>query len=192
MQGAFREHRMMLERCGVQSVEVRYPQDLDQLDGLILPGGESTTISRLLHERGLFGEIKTRIQDGLATFGTCAGMILLAKEVWGEAPGTLEAMDLVVRRNAYGRQVDSFEVDLEVPALGPEPLRAVFIRAPVVERVGDGVAVLASFKDRPVLVRQGRWLACTFHPELTPDLRVHRYFLRMVAGENRVAPDKPL
>jgi len=183
---------MMLERCGVQSVEVRYPQDLDQLDGLILPGGESTTISRLLHERGLFGEIKTRIQDGLATFGTCAGMILLAKEVWGEAPGTLEAMDLVVRRNAYGRQVDSFEVDLEVPALGPEPLRAVFIRAPVVERVGDGVAVLASFKDRPVLVRQGRWLACTFHPELTPDLRVHRYFLRMVAGENRVAPDKPL
>jgi 5'-phosphate synthase pdxT subunit len=122
--------------------------------------------------------------DGLAAFGTCAGMVLLAKEVVGPAPATLGVMDLTVRRNAYGRQVDSFEVDLEAPVLGPEPLRAVFIRAPWVERVGEGVEVLVAFRGQPVLVRQGRWLASAFHPELTPDLRLHQYFLKMVAGEN--------
>ncbi|MGB9887887.1 MAG: pyridoxal 5'-phosphate synthase glutaminase subunit PdxT [Moorellales bacterium] len=184
MQGAFREHRLALERCGAEAVEVRYPQDLENLDGLIIPGGESTTISYLLQRRELFDPLKDRLLDGLAAFGTCAGLVLLAREVAGPAPATLGVMDLTVRRNAYGRQVDSFEADITAPALGPEPLRAVFIRAPRVERVGEGVEVLASFRDRPVLVRQGRWLASAFHPELTSDLRLHRYFLKMISGQN--------
>lgn len=182
MQGAFREHRIMLERLGAEVREVRRREDLEGLDGLIIPGGESTTISYLLQRTNLFEALREKILGGLAAYGTCAGMVLLAREVVGGTPPTLGAMDIVVRRNAYGRQVDSFEADVEIPVLGPEPLRAVFIRAPYIEKSGDGVEVLATYAGRPVLARQGNCLASSFHPELTTDLRLHRYFLEMAAN----------
>ena len=185
MQGDFREHRAMLGRCGAESIEVRRPADLHAIDGLIIPGGESTTISHLLQEGGLFEGLRERILAGLPVYGTCAGAILLAKEVVGRAPCTLAVMDITVRRNAYGRQVDSFEADIEVPALGPDPVRAVFIRAPYIERVGQGVEVLGSYGGRPVLVRQDNCLVSTFHPELTLDTRLHRYFLSMVLAREQ-------
>lgn len=180
MQGAFREHRLALERCGAAVREVRTRGDLEGLDALVIPGGESTAISLLLRRGELFDALRERIASGLATYGTCAGVILLAKEVLGNGLKTLGLMDLAVRRNAYGRQVDSFEVSLAIPLLGPEPFRAVFIRAPRIERVGSGVEVLAMYDGRPVLVRQGNCLVSCFHPELTADLRLHRYFLENV------------
>lgn len=182
MQGAFREHRIMLERLGAEVKEVRRREDLEGLGGLIIPGGESTTISYLLQRTNLFDALREKILGGLAAYGTCAGMVLLAREVVGGTPPTLGAMDIVVRRNAYGRQVDSFEADVEIPVLGPEPLRAVFIRAPYIEKAGDGVEVLATYAGRPVLAKQGNCLASSFHPELTTDLRLHRYFLEMAAN----------
>lgn len=181
MQGAFREHRIMLERLGAEVREVRRREELEHLHGLIIPGGESTTISQLLRQTDLFDVLREEIQGGLPVFGTCAGMVLLAKEVVGDFPPTLGVMDIVVRRNAFGRQVESFEADVEVPALGPEPVHAVFIRAPYIERAGTGVEVLATYAGRPVLARQGNCLASAFHPELTTDLRLHKYFLAMVS-----------
>lgn len=186
LQGDFREHRMMLHDCGVKTVLVRRPEELDGLAGLVIPGGESTAIGRLMDERGLLEPVRDRVRAGMGVFGTCAGLVLLARDVLGAAdlggrPQPLLAlMDVTVRRNAYGRQRESFEVDLPVPALGPEPVRAVFIRAPYVERVGPGVQVLASLEGHPVLVREGRLLAAAFHPELTDDPRLHRYFLEQV------------
>lgn len=182
MQGAFREHRLALENVGAEVREVRKAADLDGLDGVVIPGGESTAISYLLRQAHLFEALQERIAGGLGALGTCAGMVLLAKEVVGNYPPTLGVMDITVRRNAYGRQVESFEVDVAVPVLGPEPLRAVFIRAPFVERTGGGVEVLATHGGRPVIVRQNNCLASAFHPELTPDRRLHRYFLGMLAG----------
>lgn len=178
LQGDFREHLRVLERLGVSSRDVRKPGDLDGLDGLILPGGESTTIARLLKESGLWDELRKRGQSGLPLYGTCAGLILLAKEILEDRPEGLGLLDITVDRNAYGRQVDSFEADLEIRDIGP--FHAVFIRAPKVIRRGPDVDVLAEYDDSPVLIRQGRILASTFHPELTDDTRVHEYFLQLV------------
>jgi len=180
IQGDVIEHRAVLRRLGVEEVEVRSPRDLADLDGLILPGGESTTIGKLMVRYGLDRAIPDQAGRGMAIYGTCAGMILLARRAAGGEPPLLRLMDISVIRNAYGRQVDSFEADLDIPVLGPPPLRAVFIRAPVLDHVGPGVEVLASLDGRPMLAREGRLLASSFHPELAPDDRVHRYFLSMV------------
>lgn len=185
VQGAFREHRVALEQCGCQTVEVRLPQHLRGLDALILPGGESTAIGKLLQEYGLLEPLASLGRDGFPIYGTCAGMVLLARAVTGgRASGQplLGLMDILVRRNAFGRQRESFEADLSIPVLGDSPYRGVFIRAPYVEEVGEGVEVLATFMDKPVMVRQGALLATAFHPELTTDLRLHGYFLHQVAG----------
>ena len=182
VQGAFIEHEKILTRIGVEPVEVRLPEHLEGLDGLIIPGGESTTIGKVAQEWELLDPIRAFAQLGRPLWGTCAGMILMAKEVSDSMPGQplLRLMDVTVRRNAFGRQVDSFEADLEVPALGEPPFHAVFIRAPLIERVGDGVEVLAQLDDGTVVAaRQGNLLATSFHPELTDDDRFHRYFLSL-------------
>jgi 5'-phosphate synthase pdxT subunit len=175
VQGNFREHVAMLRRLGAQAVEVRKPEELDGLDGLVMPGGESTAIGRLIEVYGLEGAIRAFDRP---IFGTCAGLIMLDRE-------HLDLVDLSVRRNAYGRQVASFEADLEL-AGEDEPLRGVFIRAPRVEATGPEVEVLAEHDGEPVLVRQGRFLAATFHPELTDDTRVHELFLEAVMEEANV------
>ena len=181
LQGDFREHREMLERMGAAAPEVRLPQELSILDGLIIPGGESTTIVRLMHSAGLLAPLRQLAADGFPIWGTCAGMILLARRLDTTGIPALEAMDIAVRRNAFGRQVDSFEADLRIPAVGDSPFHAVFIRAPIIEAVGPGVEVLARLHDgTPVAVRQGRLLATAFHPELTADDRLHRLFLESV------------
>jgi pyridoxal 5'-phosphate synthase pdxT subunit len=180
LQGDVIEHVKMLQRLGVEAVEVRTPEDLAKVDALIIPGGESTTIGKLAVEYGLDRAIPARVKAGMPVYGTCAGMIALSTEARGGEPPLLRLMDITVRRNAYGRQVDSFETDVKIPALGPAPLHAIFIRAPVIERVGPGVEVLASLDGRPILVRQGNMLVSAFHPELTEDGRVHRYFVDML------------
>ena len=180
IQGDVIEHRAILRGLGVEHVEVRVPDDLSGVGGLILPGGESTTIGKLMVRYGLDRAIPDAVKQGMAVYGTCAGMILMARQASGGEPPLLHLMDIAVARNAYGRQVDSFETDLDVPVFGPPPLHAVFIRAPVVEDVGRGVEVLASLNGRPVLARQGRLLVSSFHPELAPDDRVHRYFLGLI------------
>lgn len=182
LQGAFREHKWALERLGVSAPLVLKAADLAAIDALIIPGGESTTIGRLLNVFGLMEPLLARVAAGLPVFGTCAGMVLLAREIEGSAQPRLGVMDVTVRRNAFGRQVDSFEIDLMVSVLGPPPFRGVFIRAPYITQVGPGVEVLASLAEKVILVRQGRLLAASFHPELTDDLRLHRYFVVDVAG----------
>jgi 5'-phosphate synthase pdxT subunit len=182
LQGAFREHREALDALGLSSVEVRTPEQLAGVDGLILPGGESTTVGRLLSTSDLLEPLRTRLAAGMPTFGTCAGLILLARGVLdGRADQpSLDALDATVRRNAYGTQAESFEADLAIEGISDAPFRGVFIRAPVVESVGDDVEVLAVHADRPVLLRQGTIWASTFHPELSGDLRVHDLFLHEV------------
>jgi pyridoxal 5'-phosphate synthase pdxT subunit len=183
LQGDFREHREVLERMGVRAPEVRLPGDLEGLHGLIIPGGESTAIIRLMRASHLLEPLRRLAADGFPMWGTCAGMILLAKRLDSTGIPGLEAMDIAVRRNAFGRQVDSFEAALPVPTLGDHPFHAVFIRAPVIEGVGPGVEVLARLPDAsPVAARQGRLLATAFHPELTSDDRFHRFFLGQIAG----------
>ncbi len=179
LQGASRRHAEALAALGAHPVEVRTPEDLSGVEGLVLPGGESTTMSRLLALSGLFDPIAERLAAGMPAFGTCAGLILLAGEVLDGRPDqrSLGILDVAVRRNAFGRQVDSFETDLSVDGLGGGAFPAVFIRAPVVERVGEGVDVLASVGSHPVLCRQGPVLAAAFHPELSDDLRLHELFL---------------
>jgi len=175
------EHLAALAELGVSTRRVKRPGDLDWLDGLVIPGGESTTIGRLMQWHGLLDEVRARAAAGrLAVYGTCAGMILLAKEIEESDQARLGLMDIAVRRNAYGRQVDSFETEVEVPSWGGPPLPAVFIRAPAVTRVWGEARVLAWLDDTPVLVEQGPLLASSFHPELTEDRRVHRYFLEEV------------
>jgi len=180
LQGDFLEHVAVLRKQGVEALEVRNLKELEQVDALIIPGGESTTIARLLDVYKLREPVQKLAQQGKPIWGTCAGMILLAKEITEDRPQPLGLMDITVTRNAFGRQVDSFEADLPVDGLGSEPFRAVFIRAPVVRRVGKSVKVLAQLPDgRPVAVRQGNLLATAFHPELTSDPRFHHYFLSM-------------
>ena len=180
MQGAFAEHRQALERVGAEPVDVRLPQHLEELDGLIIPGGESTTIGQVAEEWGLIGPIRAFAASGRPVWGTCAGMILMAKQVLDGVPGQplLRLMDIAARRHAFGRQVDSFEMDLAVPVLGEPPYHAVFIRAPLIAQVGADVDVLAQLDDgRAVAARQGNLLVTAFHPELTADDRFHRYFV---------------
>ena len=183
-QGAFAEHISVLHRLEVESVPVRLPRELKGLDGLILPGGESTSISKLMLEYKLMSEIGALARDGLPIFGTCAGMILLAKKVPGLYLEPLDLMDITVRRNAFGRQRESFEIELLIPVLGKDPFPGVFIRAPAIEQVNSKVEILAKLADGTgVAARQGKLLASTFHPELTDDLRFHQYFLDIVAGK---------
>ena len=182
LQGAFARHIEALAALGAHADEVRRPEDLVGVDAVVLPGGESTTLSRLLETSGLFDALGERLADGLPVLGTCAGMILLASEVLDGRPDQrfFSAIDVAVRRNAFGRQVDSFEADLAIEGLRGGDFPAVFIRAPVVERVGEGVEVLACVPgdgDRPVLCRQGPVLVAAFHPELSGDLRLHQKFL---------------
>ena len=181
LQGAFQAHQQRLSELAVESRQVRQTNDLARVDALVMPGGESTTMSKLLVSSGLFDDIADRINDGMPVLGTCAGMILLSTEVLDGRPDqrSFGAIDISVRRNGYGRQVDSFETDLEVPSLGEgtQPFHGVFIRAPKVERVGDGVDVLASYHGSPVLLRQKNVTVASFHPELSNDHRLHQEFI---------------
>jgi 5'-phosphate synthase pdxT subunit len=186
LQGDTREHLAALTEAGAQASTVRRRSELDAVDALVIPGGESTTMSLLLREFDLLEPLRQRLADGMPAYGSCAGMILLAAEILDAgAPGreaeALGAIDMTVRRNAFGRQVDSFEGDIDVVGL-TEPVRAVFIRAPWVERVGPEVEVLARAGDHVVAVRQGPVLATAFHPEMTGDRRVHKLFVDMVTG----------
>ena len=185
------EHMAVLRRLGVEAVPVRLSAEFKGLSALVIPGGESTTIGKLMRDYSLVDELRKLISKGFPIMGTCAGMILLAKQVQGLKQHTLEAMDIEVRRNAFGRQVDSFETALEIPVLGQPPFPAVFIRAPWIEKVGEGVEVLASLPDgTAVAVRQGNLIATAFHPELTEDLRLHDYFLSIVNGHSKTNADE--
>jgi 5'-phosphate synthase pdxT subunit len=179
LQGASRRHAEALAALGAHAVEVRTPEDLTGVEGLVLPGGESTTMSKLLDISGLFEPVAERLRAGMPAFGTCAGLILLATDILDGRPDqrSFSALDVAVRRNAFGRQVDSFETDLDVAGVHGGSFPAVFIRAPAIERVGEGVEVLASVGGRPVLCRQGAVMAAAFHPELSGDLRLHERFL---------------
>jgi pyridoxal 5'-phosphate synthase pdxT subunit len=204
LQGDVREHVRMVRQLGASPVEVKRPGDLDDVEGLVLPGGESTTMSMLLESSELFEPLSALIRGGLPVLGTCAGMILLAKEVVGGRPDQrgFAAIDISVRRNGFGRQAESFEADLDIEALGPPPMRAVFIRAPYVEKVGSSVEVLASVRgggdaggdagggsggqsggEHPVLCREGRITVAAFHPELAGDARLHQLLLSDVRGD---------
>ena len=183
LQGDVREHVRVLGELGADVLTVRRTSELDACDGLVIPGGESTTMAKLARTFDLFEPIRQRIKDGMPVFGTCAGMILLADRILDGAAGqeTIGGLDVTVRRNAFGRQVDSFEEDLAVAGV-EEPIHAVFIRAPWVERAGPGVEVLAEVAGHPVAVRQGGLLATSFHPEVGGGRRIHGLFLDMVAG----------
>jgi 5'-phosphate synthase pdxT subunit len=181
VQGAVREHVRAITDIGAEAVEVRLPRDLVDLDALILPGGESTTMRRLIDEYGLREPIAAMARGGAPMLGTCAGMILLSRRITDGDEPVFRLLDVDVRRNGYGRQLDSFEADLDVPALGDEPLHGIFIRAPILADVGPAVEVLARDPDgNPVAVRQGQVLATAFHPELTDDRRMHRLLLEMI------------
>ena len=188
LQGDVREHRAMLERAGARTLAVRRPAELDEVDGIVMPGGESTTMSKLARVFDLFDPLSARLREGLPAFGTCAGMIMLADRIEGGVTGqeTFGGLDVVVRRNAFGRQVDSFEADLDLDLEGaPEPFHALFIRAPWVEKVGADVNVVATVATgtavgRIVAVRQGSLLATSFHPEITGDHRFHALFVDLV------------
>ncbi len=181
----------MLRGIGVEAVEVRLPQELGAVDGLIIPGGESTTIGKIAVRYGLIEPIREMVTQGKPVWGTCAGMIVLAKDVGRKQP-LVGVMDVQVKRNAFGRQVDSFETDLEIPALAhgtDQPFHAIFIRAPLMESVGDGVEVLATLTDGTIVAaRQNNLLATSFHPELTHDARFHQYFMSLVNNEYSVTP----
>lgn len=179
LQGAFREHVKMLRGCGVEGLEVRLPFQLEGIDGLIIPGGESTTITKLMLEYDFPERIKVFAESGRPILGTCAGLIVLSNKINGQKQKLLNLIDLDVTRNAYGRQIFSREVDLFMPFLGVEPFRAVFIRAPVIMKAGKKVKALATYQDRVVVARQKNILVSSFHPELTGDLRMHRYFLEI-------------
>lgn len=188
IQGDFEAHAKMLDRLGVKHSYVRRPEDLDHIAGVILPGGESTTHLKVMTEEGLFGALKQFAEAGGAFFGTCAGTILLAREVHGPSQPSLGLLNVSVLRNGYGRQLAS-DVHMSPSKLRNEPLEMVFIRAPIIESVGKGVEILAEDAGHPVLVRQGRILASTFHPELTSDTAVHDYFLGLLT--NGSSPDHP-
>jgi 5'-phosphate synthase pdxT subunit len=183
LQGAVAEHIQMLSTLGAEAVPVRLPSELDGLDALIIPGGESTTISKLLSDYGLMKPIRRLAKKGFPIFGTCAGLVLLAKKAPNLQMESISVMDIEVERNAFGRQVDSFEADLKIPALHNGTFHGIFIRAPTIEKAERGVEVLCQLNGKPVAVRQGKLLACTFHPELTDDLRLHKYFIDIVTGE---------
>ena len=181
LQGAFEEHLSCLDRLKVKAFEVRLPEEFDGLNGLVIPGGESTTMARLMRDYGLTAPLRKLIRNGFPVMGTCAGMIVLSHKITDVGAPTLNVMDIRVHRNGFGRQIDSFETMLSIPVIGEAPFHAVFIRAPFIEHVGDGVKVLARLSDgTAVAARQGNILALSFHPELTADLRLHAYFLEIV------------
>ena len=183
LQGAFVEHIAILNQLKVEALPVRLPQELVGLDGLVIPGGESTTINKLMLDYNLIGEIRNLAKHGLPVFGTCAGMILLANKVTGLDMESIGVINMTVRRNAFGRQKDSFENELSMPVLGEKPFLGIFIRAPVIERTNSEVEILARLADGTgVAARQGRLLVSAFHPELTNDLRFHQYFLDIGRG----------
>ena len=178
LQGDFREHLDTFQRLGTDAVDVRRPEQLDDVDALVIPGGESTTIGKLALLYGFLPKLTQRVADGMSVWGTCAGAIFIARDVPGHPHPLAELMDITVRRNAFGRQLDSFEADLEVPVLGAVPFHAVFIRAPLIESVGTGVEVLSTLENGTIVAaRQGNLLATSFHPELTHDGRFHEYVL---------------
>ncbi|MGI5163029.1 pyridoxal 5'-phosphate synthase glutaminase subunit PdxT [Spirillospora sp. CA-253888] len=187
LQGDVREHSRALEGAGARTLKVRRPEELEQIDGLVIPGGESTAMWKLARAFDLLEPLRKRIEAGLPAYGSCAGMIMLADRIRDGVPGqeTVGGIDMTVRRNAFGRQVDSFEAEVPLTGMGDTPYHAVFIRAPWVESVGDGVEVLGRADGGPnvgriVAVRQGRLMATSFHPELTGDFRVHHYFADLV------------
>ena len=183
VQGDFLEHRQALGRLGIDAPEIRLPHQLDDIDGLIIPGGESTTIVQLIDIYRFRDALVRRSHEGMAIWGTCAGMIVIADRLTDKRPEPLRLMDIEVSRNAFGRQVDSFEADIEFEDIEGAPFHCVFIRVPVVNSVGKSVKVLAALDDgRPIAVRQGNMLATAFHPELTGDPRIHELFARMVEG----------
>ncbi len=182
LQGTFIEHIGILRQLGVEAPPIRLPHELNTLDGLIIPGGESTTMLRLMESFGLIQPIREMARDGLPIWGTCAGMVLLAKSISNYEMETLGLMDMEIRRNAFGSQIDSFEVDLEIPIVGEEPFHAIFIRAPIIKEAEPGVKILSRLPDGTIVAaRQNRLLACAFHPEFTDDLRFHSYFLSMIS-----------
>jgi 5'-phosphate synthase pdxT subunit len=183
VQGAFAEHIAVLRKLKAEALPVRLPLELISLDGLIIPGGESTVISRLIRDYDLNDQIKKLAASGLPILGTCAGLIILAKELSDSKMQTLGLMDLVVRRNAFGRQRESFEAELSIPALGEKPFPGVFIRAPIIEQANGNVAVLTRLNDGTIVAaRQEKLIATAFHPELTDDLRLHKYFVDIVSN----------
>lgn len=193
LQGAFQRHIEVLGRCGVNAISVRTADELAQVSGLIIPGGESTTVGKLMARYGLDKQIAEAAHQGMPVYGTCTGLILLAKEIVGSDQPRLGLMDVTVLRNAFGRQVDSFETDIDIDEIGPPPMRAVFIRAPYVVEVRNVARVLARCDGKIVLVRQGNLLGGAFHPELTDDSRLHEYFIGMVreslAAESVAGPE---
>jgi 5'-phosphate synthase pdxT subunit len=189
LQGDVVEHLAMLERCGSGALAVKSRDDLDLVDALIIPGGESTTVIRLLQRFALVAPIVERTRAGMPVWGTCMGMIVAAHDVAGMEQKTLDLIDITVRRNAFGRQIASAEVPLTIPVLGEQPFPAVFIRAPWIERAGPAVDVLATYEGYGVFVRQDNVIATSFHPELTGDGRVHEYFVRMIAlNRHEISP----
>ena len=178
LQGDFREHIEMIERCKADAVSIKSGSDLNGVDGLIIPGGESTAIGNLMQRNGLDKEIIKKHQNGMAVYGTCAGAILLSKNIVGSEQPRLNLLDISVKRNDYGRQIDSFETELSIEKIGK--FKGIFIRAPVIEKVNNGVKILSKFENNPVLIQKNNILASTFHPELTNDKRVHEYFVEMV------------
>jgi pyridoxal 5''-phosphate synthase, glutaminase subunit Pdx2 len=178
LQGAVAEHIRGLEAAGAEAVAVKRVEELDSLDGLVIPGGESTTIGKLMRKYDFIDAIRKFSAEGKPLFGTCAGLIVLADRIEGQEDAHLELMDMTVQRNAFGRQRESFETDLDIKGID-EPIRAVFIRAPLIKEVGAGVDVLSTYKDEIVAARQNNLLACSFHPELTDDYRLHAYFVEM-------------
>jgi pyridoxal 5'-phosphate synthase pdxT subunit len=184
LQGDVLEHVAALERAGARTIAVKTSVDVERVDGLVVPGGESTTVMKLLDRFGMASPIVDRVRNGMPFWGTCMGLIVAARDIVGLDQPTLGLIDITVRRNAFGRQNESAEIDLSIPVIGPEPFRAIFIRAPWVERAGPGVELLAQRAGHGVMVRQANVLGTSFHPELTSDSRVHRYFLEMIRRPN--------
>ena len=183
LQGDFREHINAVRSTGCETKEIRLPEQLDSVDGLIIPGGESTTIVQLMNSFGFVDRVKQLAGDGLPIWGTCAGMIVLAKKLIGDRPEPLGLIDIEVERNAFGRQIDSFETMISVPVLGSESFRGVFIRAPIITLIGSGVEVIAMIDSQQIVAaKQNNILVTSFHPELTGDPRFHEYFSAMISG----------
>ena len=183
LQGDVKEHAEMLRRCKAEPVLVKKPIDLDDVSGLILPGGESTTIAKLLRKQGLDKEIKRRYHGGMPIYGTCAGAILLARTIIKDRVPSLDLLDISIKRNEYGRQIDSFETNLNIKEFD-KPFKGIFIRAPVIHSIHNGIEILAKLDNNPVLVKKENLLASTFHPELTNDSRIHQFFVDMIKNNS--------
>jgi len=185
LQGAVREHCHAIRSCGAEPVEIKYVEEFEQVDGLIIPGGESTTVGKLLVRHEMIEPLQRMGAEGFPIFGTCTGLILLAKDIHGSDQPRLGLMDMTVERNAFGRQIASFEMDLSIPEIGEPDYHAVFIRAPYISHVGPSVRVLAEYGGKNLMARENNLLAAAFHPELTEDLRIHRYFLDIVSKRSK-------